>query len=120
MVRIMPFEGYANLPCLICAVSCALGYIPCDLPMPELKPDGYATLRVANKFIRKYLNITRRTDYKRGERPRLGDLNVDKALVCVYGHFVYVENGCYYSFFDNVGSNVVCLWEINELKGGNQ
>ena len=109
MQRVNPDKSLDGVPCSIVAVSCALGYIPNDLP--SLRYDGYATLETANKFIRKYLSVKKRIYYKRGERPKLKELNIEgKALVCVYGHMVYLDHDTYYSFFDNEEDDVVSIW----------
>lgn len=116
MIRIDPHSSLHGYACSIVAVSCALGHIPEDLP--TLRDDGWATLNVANKFIRAYLPVKKRTNYKRGERPLLKDLHLNgKAIVCVYGHLLYLDHEVYYSFFDNENDEVVAVWELkDELK----
>ena len=113
MKRIEPdyeLNGYA---CSIVAVSSALGYIPDNLP--QLREDGWATLDVANKFIRAYLPVKKRVNYKRGQRPLLKDLHIDgDAIVCVYGHLLYLDHEKYYSFFDNLNDEVVTVWLLKE------
>lgn len=111
MKRIKPPDLLDGVPCSIVAVTCALKGIPEDVP--ELKNDGYATLASANKYIRANLPIRKRIDYKRGERPLLRDLHLKgKAIVCVYGHFLYLDHEEYHSFFDNEADEVVSLWII--------
>ena len=117
MKRIMPSVpdyDLNNLPCSIVAVSCALGYVP-DFTeyMKKLKSDGYATLNASNRFIRDNLDVKKRTDYKRGQRPLLKDLHLDRrAIVCVYGHLVYLDHETYWSFFENEDDDVVAVWEL--------
>ena len=61
------------------------------------------------------LPIKKRINYKRGERPKLKDLHLlGKAIVCVYGHFVYLDHEAYWSFFNNEEDEVVSLWVIRE------
>jgi hypothetical protein len=110
MLRITPDKSLKDLPCSIVAVSCAVkepkGY-------PELRKDGYATLDAANKYIRINLPIKNRIDYKRGHRPKLKDMKFEgRAIVCVYGHFIYVDKDQYWSFFDNDEDEVVNVWNI--------
>ena len=114
MRRITPDSSLQGIPCSIVAVTCAKGSMP-DITdyIPKLKSDGWATLNVANKFIRENLDVKKRTDYKRGERPRLRDLHLDgRAVVCVYGHLVYVDHEYYHSFFINEFDDVVAVWEL--------
>lgn len=111
MKRITPRSELSGYPCFIVGISCAKGMIV--LGIDGIRDDGYTTLQVANKHIRKLFTIKKRYNYKRGERPLLKDLHIDgKALVCVYGHFVYVEGETYYSFFDNENDEVVSMWVL--------
>ncbi len=112
MVRIAPENSISGLPCSIAAVSCALGYVPEKLP--SLRNDGWATLNAANKFIRAHLRVKKRVNYKRGERPLLKDLHVGgKAIVCVYGHFLFLDHETYYSSYNNQCDEVVAVWLLN-------
>ena len=112
MLRIIPNNCLEDYPCSIVAVSCALGDTPID--SPEVKQDGYATLQSANAYIRRNLPVKKRINYKRGERPNLKDLNADyEAIVCVFGHFLYLDRDKYYSFFDNDNDDVVSVWILN-------
>ena len=113
MIRVNPDESLRNYACSIVAVSCALWRIPSNLP--KLRSDGWATLNVANKFIRENLPVKKRINFRRGERPLLKDLHLDgKAIVCVYGHLIYLDHETYYSFFDNEYDEVVAVWLLEE------
>ncbi len=104
-----------DLPCSACAVSCALGHIPEDTNryISSIKADGYATLDVANKYIRKHLAVKKRTDFRRGLRPKLKNLHyAGRAIVCVYGHFIYLDHEEYWSFFDNTDDEGVSVWML--------
>ena len=114
MERIIPDQFLSGMPCSIVAVACAKGEMP-DITeySRKLKSDGYASLNVANRFIRDNLDIRKRTDYKRGQRPKLKDLHLKgKAVVCVYGHLIYLDGETYWSFFDNEDDDVVTVWLI--------
>lgn len=114
ITRITPDENLAESPCLVVALSNAAGSIDNLRGFPKLRPDGYATLAAANKWIRENLKIKKRTDYKRGERPKLKDLHLDgRAVVCVLGHYIFLDHEKYWSFFDNEEDEVVAVWEIN-------
>lgn len=117
MKRIEPAGYLHGYPCSVVAVACAIGSIPDGVPvyLEQLRADGYATLQTANRFIRGRLPVRKRTDYKRGQRPKLKELNLDgKAVVCVYGHMVYVENDSYWSFFENEEDEVVTVWMLKD------
>ena len=123
MIRETPndnLDNLANTPCLIVATACAVGGKENLRGYPVLKKDGYATLKSANKWIRQNLKIKKRTDYRRGERPKLKDLHLDgKAIVVVLGHYIYLDHERYWSFFDNENDDVVTTWEIkNEAERG--
>lgn len=111
MNRVLPNKNLINTPCSIVAVACVLGRVPEDIP--DLKNNGYASLTSANKFFRSHLKIKKRIDYKKNERPKLKDLHMsEKAIICVYGHFLYLEGEMYYSFYDNENDKVVAVWII--------
>lgn len=114
MNRITPPQKFEGVPCSIVAVVCALkGNVYVGDYVQNLKRDGYATLTVANRFIRANLPIKRRVDFKRGERPLLKDLHFDgTAIVCVLGHYIFLDHEDYWSFFDNEDDEVVTVWEI--------
>ena len=113
MQQIIPHEDLVGVPCSVVAVSCALGWTPAKGPV--LYESGYATLAEANKYIRANLPVKKRIDYKRGERPALKDLHLTgKAVVCVYGHFIFVDGEKYWSFFHNENDAVVAVWLLAE------
>ena len=113
----LPAEKFREMPCIRVAVGCA----GADYETPGgLKDDGYCSLQTANKYIRERLKVIRRINFRRGERPTLKDLikgeMLDKpAIVCVLGHFLYVDGDTYYSFFKNGKDDVVAVWEIDKI-----
>ena len=115
MERKRPNEIYADEPCLVVAVYCAYEkeMFKSATGYPDLKPNGYATLASANKWIREKLAVKKKIDYKRGERPKLKDLHLDgEAVVCVLGHYIYLDGETYWSFFDNEEDDVVTVWML--------
>ena len=114
MHRITPLESLSDEPCSVVAVACALnGNAITGDYYEKLRNDGYATLDVANKYIRANLPIKKRLNFRRGLRPKLKHLHfAGKAIVCVYGHFLYLDHEEYWSFFDNEDDEVVTIWEI--------
>ena len=109
-------EDINDMPCVMVAVNSALGACKNETDHPILKDDGYCTLQNANKYIRKYLPVKKRIDYKRGARPKLKDLPIfEPAIVCVLGHYLYWHgNGVYESCFDNKEDDVVSVWILDQ------
>lgn len=116
MKRIIPDSKYRRRPCSVVAVGCAMRASQealTALTSPDLKPDGYLSLNGMNALVRANLSVRRRVNYKRGMRPCLRDFCHSfngRAVVCVTGHYVYVEGGDYYSFFYNGSDEVISVW----------
>ena len=121
ITRYIPESVYHGVPCSIVAVGTALGY-ETEEEVGSLKPigiypDGYLPLEAGNKFIRQHLPVAKREYFKRGQRPRLGDIlagNKREAIICCYGHLIYADGESYYSFFENVNDDVVSVWWLKE------
>lgn len=106
-----------NTPSLVIAVDLALGIIESPHDWPKIRRDGYASLNAANTWIRENLPVKRRRDYRRGERPKLKDLRLDgMAIVCVLGHYIFLDHEVYWDFFDNDEDDVVTVWELDESR----
>ena len=119
MKRILPDEIYRGVPCSVVSMGCALKITDRNalnaLFSKELHSDGYLSLKGMNALVRSKMSVLRRTDFKRGQRPCLRDFCHSfsgKAVVCLLGHFVYVEGGDYHSFFFNGDDPVVAVWEV--------
>lgn len=119
MKRHEPSSIYRGEPCSIVAVGCAMGITSkrelSALTPPSLHSDGYLSLDGMNRFIRANMAVKKRVNFRRGERPCLRDFChgfPGKAVVCVRGHFVYVEDGDYYSFFRNGNDDVISVWQL--------
>lgn len=120
-MRIKPNSEYYGLPCSYVGLGCAYEDIyekPFNEPMLDnLKRDGWSTLDNTNKYVRKLFPVKKKVYYKRNERITLREFlttNNVKCLVCVYGHFIYVNNKDYWSFFDNEKDKVVCVWYLKD------
>lgn len=120
-MRYFPRDYYNDKPCSYVSVGVAYENLvgrSFNLPLQEeLKENGYFTLDKMNKFIRFVLPIKRKVYFKRNERMLLKDLlgsNDEKCIVCVLGHYIYVDCQDYWSFFDNENDEVVCVWYIKE------
>lgn len=128
-MRFKPNNTYDGMPCSYVGTGCAYEDIynkPFLEPLPpNLKEDGWSTLENTNKYIRNIFSgstkakIRKKVYYKRSERITLREFleaNTEKCLVCVYGHFIYVNGKDYWSFFDNEDDKVVCVWYIEIRK----
>lgn len=120
-MRRIPRLEYEALPCAYVATGCAYEDIfkkNFEEPMlDELRDDGWSTLDNTNKYIRRLLPVQKKVYYKRSERMTLGAFLADNAkrcIVCVYGHFIYVNEQDYWSFFENEDDEVVCIWYLKE------
>lgn len=118
-MRYTPNTKYKGWPCLYVSTGCAyedMTGTEFKAKLPKgIKPDGYATMQIMNEFIRQQLPVQKKVYYKRGERFKLRDFlaeNDQAAVVCVYGHSIYVKGKDYWSFFKNWNDDVVCIWYI--------
>lgn len=117
MKQIIPPNYLEAIPCIITAVLCATMTLNIKPPdkLPEMRSNGYTRLDEGNRYIRKHLPIQQRYEYRRGQRPLLKDIHIDKkAIVCVKGHYLFVDNEEYYSFFNNENDEVISMWIIKE------
>ena len=115
----LPNSKYEELPCLYVAVGTAYEKIYQTTfikSIPDsVKINGYMTLQNANKFIRENLPVRKYQYYTKKERPLLKDLlikNDEKCIICVYGHYIYVDGTDYWSFFNNMDDKVVAVWYL--------
>ena len=120
-MRITPPDRYQNLPCSYVGTGCAyedIYHIPFSGPLPEgLRKDGYLSLKKMDTYIRQYLSVKKKIYFSKKQRIPLREFlqhNKSPAGICVYGHFVYANNGDYTSFFDNEDDPIVCIWYLNE------
>jgi hypothetical protein len=120
MKRQIPKDIYRGLPCSAVAVGCAKGTTRRSdvkaLCSPELKDDGYLSLKGMNALVRANLEVTKQVKFKRGERPLLREyakqIKGQKAVVCVLGHYVYFDGKDYWSYFWNGGDEVISAWLV--------
>ena len=121
MKRITPKDFYLDLPCSVVSIGCASETLHGSFDYGKIKAfseqasanDNYATLRSLNEQVRKFFNVKKYTYYTRAERKTLKECCSGKtAIVCVYGHFVFVNGDTYYSYFDNDNDKVVAVWEL--------
>ena len=118
--------GLEDAPCIVVAIYCALHYgfnkqeVKVSVPVNK---EGYCTLATMNKTIRQYFKVSKYLYFKRKERMTLeqedkwfGAFKDSKAIVCVEGHYIFV-NGTdyhYYSYFNNDNDKVVAIWFLED------
>ena len=120
MKRITPKDFYLDLPCSVVSIGCASETLHGSFDYGKIKAfseiasanDNYATLRSVNEQVRKFFNVKKYTYYTRAERKTLREFHFENAIVCVYGHFLYMHGEEYYSYFDNLNDKVVAVWEL--------
>lgn len=118
MKRRSPSDEFRGMPCSVTALGCATGRI--DLPV-GLRPNGYLSLKDMDAFIRSNTAVLKKVYYPRADRVSLRDFvkqprqtGHKKAIVCCLGHYVYLDDDTYYSFFKNGDDKVVCVWWLKE------
>ncbi len=119
MQRITPRPMYHGLPCSLVAVGCAAGEQNGKIieKAKGLTSSGYLSLDDMNRYIRSILPVQNKVYYKRYERVLLKNFlqgNQRKAIICLLGHYIYVEGENYWSFFKNEMDPVVCVWWLKE------
>ena len=130
MKRITPNYVYAEMPCSVVAVGTAMGTadmgdvaglfkeVMDGANGPKIHGDGYLSLDGLNGLIRAHLSVKKRENFKRGQRPALRDFAHShlgqRAVICVFGHYLYFDGRDYYSFLWNGGDPVVAVWYLSE------
>lgn len=127
MKRITPKDFYLDLPCSVVSIGCASEMLRGTFDYDKIRAfseqasanDNYATLRSVNEQVRKFFNVKKYTYYIREQRKTLNQLaglqnwkNGFNAIVCILGHFIFVNNDSYYSYFNNDNDKVVAVWEL--------
>lgn len=120
MKRITPKDFYLDLPCSVVSIGCAAESLYGSFNYGKIKAfseiasrnDNYATLRSVNEQVRKFFKVKKYTYFTRAERRTLKEFRGITAIVCVIGHFLFLNGDNYYSYFENENDKVVAVWEI--------
>ena len=121
-MQITPSERFNYKPCSIVALYYAYKDIyKLNMSMDHVKtrPDGYLALSKMNSYINMLFHVKKAIQYSKDKRFTLAEflLNNDKkAIVCVLGHYIYVDGKNYFSFFDNLSDKVVKIWYVEAIK----
>lgn len=119
-MRFNPSQKLNEFPCSVVALASATDLSHFNNEeikeiMNHCKKDGYMSLKCMDKMIKKFYNLKEEREYKTYERPTLEhflNTNNRNAIVCVVGHFIYVEGSDYFSFFNNDKDKIVKVWYI--------
>lgn len=117
---IVPKPFYEGLPCSVVSIGCASELLRGTFDYDKIRMfseqasrnNNYATLRSVNEQVRKFFNVKRYTYYTREQRKKLKEFRGITAIICVLGHFVFLNGDSYYSFFNNENDKVVAVWEL--------
>ena len=121
--EIMPFAKKGSLekfPCSILALGLALmksGATSLEKLGVTVDEYGYCQLRNMGDAIKIHFKVKAYRYYQTNNRKKLTEYITfpGKYIVCVKGHYIYVEDSNYYSFFDNLDDYVVAYWALDEL-----
>ena len=114
MLRKSPPAVCDGIPCILAAIGTVKPLSQIEIIPDSINPTGYTRLDAANRLIRKNLSVKKSIEYRRGNRPKLKELHLDgQAIVCVLGHYLYLDRETYHSFFDNENDEVIKKDSIN-------
>lgn len=113
MLRKNPPAVCDGIPCILAAIGTVKPLSQIEIIPDSINPTGYTRLDAANRLIRKNLSVKKSIEYRRGNRPKLKELHLDgQAIVCVLGHYLYLDRETYYSFFENENDEVIRIWML--------
>lgn len=110
----LPNYRYYNMPCSWVVLHSANDDLKKEnIELTKVDNDGYCTLKEINSCIRKNFKVKKYFYFPRDKRRLLKEIAIPgKAIICVYGHYIYVNEDTYYSFFNNDDDPVVAIWFI--------
>lgn len=118
-MQITPNERFNNTPCSMVALYYAYKNIYNQrIAVEEIirtRPDGYLALAKMNNYINMFFKVKKAQQYGKDKRFSLSEFlktNDKKCVVCVLGHYIYVDGKNYFSFFDNLHDKIVKIWYL--------
>lgn len=122
-MQITPSNRLNNMPCsmVVLYVAYALNYYKSvDIAnIVRTRPDGYLALSKMNMYINLLFHVKKAQQYGSSKRFTLKEFlktNDKNCIICVLGHYIYVEGKNYYSFFNNDNDKVVKIWYVEAIK----
>ena len=122
-MQIIPNERFNSMPCSMVSLYYAYKdlykqYIKID-EIVRTRQDGYLALSKMNTYANLLFKVKKAQQYGSTKRFTLKEFlksNDKKCVVCVLGHYIYVDGKDYYSFFNNENDKVVKIWYVEALK----
>lgn len=122
-MQITPSERFNNTPCSMVALYYAYKNIYNQrIAVEEIirtRPGGYLALSKMNNYINMFFKVKKAQQYGKDKRFSLNEFlktNDKKCVVCLLGHYIYVDGKNYFSFFNNEKDKVVKIWYVEERK----
>ena len=122
-MQITPSERFNGTPCSMVALYYAYKNIYNQrIAVEEIirtRPDGYLALSKMNNYINMFFKVKKAQQYGKDKRFSLNEFlktNDKKCVVCLLGHYIYVDGKNYFSFFDNEKDKVVKIWYVEARK----
>lgn len=108
-----------KFPCSILALGLALmkvGRFPKNDLGVKVDDRGYCQLRNMDMAIRNHFSVVHYQYIRPEKRKKLGEYITFPGLyiVCVKGHYIFIQDKDYYSFFNNLDDEVVAYWKLEE------
>ena len=120
-MQIIPNERFNNMPCSMVALYYAYKNIYNQrIAVNEIiktRPDGYLALAKMNTYINMFFKVKKAQQYGSAKRFTLNEFlqtNDKKAILCLLGHYIYVDGKNYFSFFNNLHDKIVKIWYVEE------
>jgi len=122
-MKITPSERFNGIPCSMVALYYAYKTIYNQrIAVEEIirtRPDGYLALSKMNNYINMFFKVKKAQQYGSTKRFSLDEFlktNDKKCMVCLEGHYIYVDGKNYFSFFNNEKDKVVKIWYVEARK----
>lgn len=122
-MQITPNERFNGKPCSMVALYYAYRNVyKQNISVEEIvkaRPDGYLALSKMNMYINLLFHVKNAKQYGKNKRFFLKELlqnNDKKLIVCLLGHYIFVDGKNYFSYFCNDYDKVVKVWVLEALK----
>lgn len=122
-MRYNPSSILYNKPCSMVSLDTAYRdiyneFIDID-EIVRTRSDGCLALSKMDMYVKLLFRVRKAIQYTKEKRFTLKEFlqhNMIKCIVCVEGHYVYVDGKNYYSFFDNLEDKIVKIWYVEAIK----
>lgn len=122
-MQIIPSNYFNNMPCSKVALQLAYAdiyYKSIDAnEIVKTRADGYLSLKRMDMYCNLLFHVKKAKLYGSTKRFTLKEFletNDKQCIVCILGHYIYVDKKNYYSFFNNEYDKVVKIWYVEAIK----